>query len=163
MQRGARHEAAVPFSNGRWTKTLLTRCDTTLWRPDVEFIAAVYNVPLRREQDQAVEAVFKSERLSDEELRNLQSVAASGLMAAAMAAGVATVSWSMRTSHWRTGSRRNIERECTQRSLQNSQTSAHTACASRTADSGELAPCMATKMAGALLGASRRLELTSKQ
>ena len=73
------------LSNWRWIKTLLTRSDTTLWRQDVEFIASVYNVHLRREQVQAVEAVFRSGHLTDEELRNLQAVAAKGLMATALA------------------------------------------------------------------------------
>ena len=53
----------------------------------MEFIASVYNVHLRREQVQAVEAVFKSGHLTEEELRNLQAVTAKGLMATAMAEG----------------------------------------------------------------------------
>ena len=39
----------------RWAKTLLTRADFPLWRQDVEFVASVYNVQLRREQVHAVE------------------------------------------------------------------------------------------------------------
>ena len=66
---------------------MITRSDCALWRQDVEFVASVYNVHLRREQVQSVEAVFKSGHLTEEELRNLQVVAAKGRMATAMADG----------------------------------------------------------------------------
>ena len=39
----------------RWCKTLLTRADSCLWRQDVEFIASLYNIQLRRAQVNAVE------------------------------------------------------------------------------------------------------------
>ena len=71
----------------RWAKCLLTRADFNLWRLDVEFVASVYNIQLRREQVQAVEAVVNSFHFSEGERNALQSLTASGLVAAALASG----------------------------------------------------------------------------
>ena len=49
----------------RWAKCLLTRADNNLWRLDVEFVASLYNIFLRRDQMQAVEAFCHSLELSE--------------------------------------------------------------------------------------------------
>ena len=46
----------TPLPSWRWAKCLLTRADCALWRLDVEFVASLYNVFLRRDQIWAVEA-----------------------------------------------------------------------------------------------------------
>jgi hypothetical protein len=49
-------ERKTRLPHGRWIKSLLTRQDAQLWRMDVEFVASVYNIFLRRDQMRAVEA-----------------------------------------------------------------------------------------------------------
>ena len=71
----------------RWAKTLLTRADCSLWRQDVEFIASVYNVHLRREQIQAVEACVRKTAFTEGDKANLASLTSSGLIAQALASG----------------------------------------------------------------------------
>ena len=71
----------------QWVKTLLTRADTSMWRCDVEFVACVYNIFLRREQINAVEAYIRSPRMTSEQMADLQALIAEGLFAAAMASG----------------------------------------------------------------------------
>ena len=57
-----------------WAKCLLTGADCGLWESDVEFVAALYNVFLRRDQVRAVETHLK--KLKDAEKEALQSLSA---------------------------------------------------------------------------------------
>ena len=57
----------LPF--GRWAECLLSRADADHWRTDVEFMASVYNIFLRRGQVNAVEAYCSKQ--SHEESSNL--------------------------------------------------------------------------------------------
>eukprot|EP00973_Karenia_brevis_P044966 6226834-Karenia_brevis.AAC.1 len=71
----------------RWAKCLLTRADFNLWRLDVEFVASLYNIFLRREQIQAVEASCRSLHFTEGAKRDLDLLVASGLVATALASG----------------------------------------------------------------------------
>ena len=71
----------------RWAKCLLTRHDCALWRQDVAFVAALYNVFLRRNQINAVEMFFRSRVFDAGELEALQGLSAAGLVANAIASG----------------------------------------------------------------------------
>ena len=63
----------------------LTRADCRLWQADVEFLATLYNVSLRRDQVRSVELHFK--QLSEEEHRSLQSLSSVDIMSVALASG----------------------------------------------------------------------------
>ena len=52
------------MSHARWAKVLLTRDDFSLWRMDVEFVASVYDIHLRRDQMGAVGAHVKKVRVT---------------------------------------------------------------------------------------------------
>ena len=65
---------------------MLTRADFALWRLDVEFVASLYNVFLRRDQIWAVEASMKG-TLSHANVAEIQKVTASGLVAHALSSG----------------------------------------------------------------------------
>ena len=54
---------------------------------NIEFVACVYNIFLRRDQLRAVELSFKGQRWSPEELGALRQVAAGDLVAFALASG----------------------------------------------------------------------------
>ena len=76
----------TPLPSWRWAKCLLTRADFALWRLDVEFVASLYNVFLRRDQIWAVEASMKG-TLSHANVAEIQKVTASGLVAHALSSG----------------------------------------------------------------------------
>ena len=76
-----------PLSSWRWAKTLLTRADFPLWRQDVEFIASLYNVFLRRDQVGAVEMVMKTSAFSVAQQAEMSKLTAAGLVATALASG----------------------------------------------------------------------------
>ena len=77
----------VTFHWKKWSKTLLTRADSALWRQDVEFVASMYNVRLRRDQIRAVEMCVAATRFSAQEQQELGSLTAAGLVAHAVASG----------------------------------------------------------------------------
>ena len=77
-------EHLVPW---RWAKALLTRADSNLWRQDVEFIASLFNIQLRREQINAVEACVRSHLFSTREQHDLAELSSSGIVATALASG----------------------------------------------------------------------------
>ena len=70
-----------------WAKTLLTRADCVLWRQDVEFIASVYNIHLRRDQIRAVEASVRAHSFSRQQCMDLEQLSASELVNAALQSG----------------------------------------------------------------------------
>ena len=71
----------------RWAKCLLSRAEFSLWRQDVEFVASLYNIFLRRDQVGAVEASLQKAALTDNDAEDLQKVAATGLVAQALSSG----------------------------------------------------------------------------
>ena len=71
----------------RWAKCLLTRRDFALWRQDVEFVASLYNVFLRRDQVNAVEAFYRSQVFTQSELEELRGLTAASLIANALSSG----------------------------------------------------------------------------
>ena len=71
----------------RWAKCLLTRADFPLWRLDVEFVASLYNVFLRRDQVGAVEAAIRGSRFTAAQLDNIRKITATGLVAHALSSG----------------------------------------------------------------------------
>ena len=71
----------------RWAKTLLTRADCTKRRQDVEFVASVYNIHLKREQINAVEACTNSVSFSELQKGELERLSAADLVANALASG----------------------------------------------------------------------------
>ena len=71
----------------RWATCLLTRKGFALWRQDVEFIATLYNVFLRRDQINAVEAFVRSQKMPQSELEDLRGLTAAGLIANVLSSG----------------------------------------------------------------------------
>ena len=71
----------------RWGKTLMTRADSSLWRQDVEFVASLYNIQLRRDQIYAVEACMKDQTFSAEQKAELEKLTGPSLVANALASG----------------------------------------------------------------------------
>ena len=71
----------------RWAKTLLTRGDSPLWRQDVKFVASLYNIHLRRDQVQAVEASMQAQSFSASGKAEMEKLTAAGLVAHALASG----------------------------------------------------------------------------
>ena len=71
----------------RWAKCLLTRAEFALRRLDVEFIASLYNLFLRRDQIGAVEACVKRAKHSNLDLEELQKVTATNLVTHALSSG----------------------------------------------------------------------------
>ena len=69
----------------RWAKCLLTRADCSLWRRDVEFVASLYNIFLRRDQVSGVEATLRT--LDAGEMQQIQSLTADGLVRHALSSG----------------------------------------------------------------------------
>ena len=65
----------------RWAKYLLTRKDFAVWRQGVEFIATFYNVFLRRDQINAVEAFVRTQTLSQPDLEDIRGLTVAGLIA----------------------------------------------------------------------------------
>ena len=80
-------ERSKHLRSWRWAKTLLTRADFPFWRQDVEFIASMYNVFLRRDQVNAVEMGMKSSSFSNAQKEDMARLTATGLVAAALASG----------------------------------------------------------------------------
>ena len=79
------------LSHASWANSLLTRADFPLWRMDVEFVASLFNVFLRRDQMRAVEAhvrKYHTQELFDKDgIEQLQSLSATGLVAQVLASG----------------------------------------------------------------------------
>ena len=71
----------------RWAKTLLTRSDSSSWRQDVEFIASVYNVFLRRDQINAVEMAVRSVAFTPAVAEDIQQITATGIISRALHTG----------------------------------------------------------------------------
>ena len=71
----------------RWAKTLLTRADFPLWRQDVEFIASVYNVHLRREQVAAVEVTVRKTGFTPTQQESMAKLSSASLLGMALASG----------------------------------------------------------------------------
>ena len=80
-------ERSTSLASWRWAKCLLTRADFALWRLDVEFIASLYNLFLRRDQIGAVEASVKRAKHSNLDLEELQKVTATNLVTHALSSG----------------------------------------------------------------------------
>ena len=80
------HGRSTMLPAWRWAKCLLTRVDFPYWRLDVEFVASLYNIFLRRDQVAAVEASVRSSKLTDDNLNDLQTTA-TGLVAQALSSG----------------------------------------------------------------------------
>ena len=88
------HERLTSLSSWRWAKCLLTRADADHWRTDVEFIASLYNIFLRRDQVSAVEAYYSKQSheesgnaLSKGNLDDISKLTADGLVQHAMSSG----------------------------------------------------------------------------
>ena len=69
----------------QWARCLLSRVDARFFQGDVEFVAALYNVFLRRDQVQAVEAHYRT--LTDADQEVLRNLGAEELVSVAMASG----------------------------------------------------------------------------
>ena len=80
-------ERSTSVASWRWAKCLLTRADFALWRLDVEFIASLYNLFLRRDQVGAVEASVQYAKHSNLDLAELQKVTATNLVTHALSSG----------------------------------------------------------------------------
>ena len=80
-------DRSTPLASWQWAKCLLTRADFALWRLDVEFIASLYNLFLRRDQIGAVEACVKRAKHSNLDLEELQKVTATNLVTHALSSG----------------------------------------------------------------------------
>ena len=83
LEKWAVRSSALP--SWRWAKCLLTRADCSLWRKDVEFVASVYNIFLRRDQVSAVEATMRT--LDSGEMQQIQALTAEGLWRHALSCG----------------------------------------------------------------------------
>ena len=80
-----RHRYLPPFI---WAKVLLTRSDYRGWRMDVEFIACVYNVFLRREQMRSVYlATQREDFLSPEDAKTVSEVTSLDFVSEVLASG----------------------------------------------------------------------------
>ena len=72
----------------KWAKCLLTRADFAGWRTNLEFVASLYNVLLRRAQMRAVHlVVVKQPVLSNAEQQVLSNVSAKDFVAEALRSG----------------------------------------------------------------------------
>ena len=90
-------ERPTHIPSWKWAKCLLTRADTDHWRTDVEFIASLYNIFLRRDQINAVELYFKRQQhaeinignsaLSKGKLDAMAKLTTDGLVAHALSSG----------------------------------------------------------------------------
>ena len=74
-------ERKVALALWRWAKCLLTRADFPGWRLDVEFVATLYNVFLRRDQVAAVEASVRNNKLTAAAMEEVQKITATSLVA----------------------------------------------------------------------------------
>ena len=80
-------QRTVPLPKWRWAKCLLTRLDFPAWSQDVEFVASLYNIQLRRDQMNAIEAHLRSPAMSEEDLKGIQELTSAGLIACALSSG----------------------------------------------------------------------------
>ena len=71
----------------RWAKCLITRADFPHWRLDVEFVASLCNIFVRREQISAVEASLSVNYCSPADFAEMEKLIAAGLVAHALASG----------------------------------------------------------------------------
>ena len=78
-------ERLTRLSSESWAKCLLDRADFPLWHQDVEFVASLYNVFLRRDQIRAVELGVRNLTAADAEA--IESTCATDLVATALATG----------------------------------------------------------------------------
>ena len=85
LERCMQRDTAAFLPSWRWAKTLLTRADNVLWRSDVEFVASLYNIFLRRDQIQAVEVTLSS--LDEVDKEQINSVTAEGILQYALHCG----------------------------------------------------------------------------
>ena len=58
-----------------------------MWRQDVEFIASLYNIHLRRDQVNAVQAGVKSASFSVQQQQDIEKLSATNLIGTALASG----------------------------------------------------------------------------
>ncbi len=108
MERSVERPTHVPMQ--RWVKCLLKRVDFRLWARDVEFVAALYNVMLRRDQMSAVEAGLKEKPLTVSDARAISELTAADLMSAALASGDVNVKQVLRKQGLDVKLRRAFER-----------------------------------------------------
>ena len=72
----------------RWAKVLMTRADVRVWSTDVELMATLYNILLRRDQVNAVEACIRTcAKYKQDTLQDISDLTASGLVAHALSSG----------------------------------------------------------------------------
>ena len=78
----------TPLLDFMWAKCLLTRADFTGWRMNLEFVASLYNILLRRSQMRAVHyVVVKQPSLTASDQAALSSIAAKDFVAEALTSG----------------------------------------------------------------------------
>ena len=72
----------------QWAKCLLSRADNTAWRMNLEFVASLYNILLRRSQMRAVHlVVMGNSRLSAADVDALAHISAKGFIDEALNSG----------------------------------------------------------------------------
>ena len=81
------HYRQTLISSEQWVKTLLMRADSRLWSQDVEFVACLYNIQLRKEQVKAVEVCYRKLQMSENEIQELAALTSTGLVATALSSG----------------------------------------------------------------------------
>ena len=78
----------APMPAHRWAKCLLTRADFKGWRTNLEFVACLYNILLRRSQMRSVHLVMvKESRLSAADIQVLAEISARDFVSEALASG----------------------------------------------------------------------------
>ena len=87
QEGGAMGQRTAAIYARRWAKCLLTRADFKGWRMDVEFVASVYNILLRREQIKNVELTLKRSPFSAADAHEIAKVDASDLVGAMLESG----------------------------------------------------------------------------
>ncbi|CAK0894190.1 unnamed protein product, partial [Prorocentrum cordatum] len=87
-------DSTVSFlSSNKWTQCLLKRADCDYWRKDLEFVASVVNIFMRRDQMSKVEACMRETPgggfmgITPDEMQRMNEITAEGLVAAAIAMG----------------------------------------------------------------------------
>ena len=70
-----------------WAKCLVQRADFRGWRTNIDFVACLYNILLRREQLRAIAAEVRYNPLFTQEADVLKEVTRKDLVAAALASG----------------------------------------------------------------------------
>ena len=85
-----RHKRVKPLTHVpeyRWAKCLVTRADIREWRMDVEFVACLYNVLLRRSQIRAVQMTMKRVAFSQADIDALRETTVQDLVSHALSSG----------------------------------------------------------------------------